>query len=130
MKTQDITNIALLAALAGGAWWLYKQGGNLKTAFNPFSDKNLAYGAADSIAKVIGGEKATVSDIVPGINTYDPNKAANGKPSALPSANAPYWYNQDGTKRTKASGLMATAYDYNHRLIQIIDKATQRAVFV
>lgn len=132
MNFRDTKDIVIIGAVLVGGYFLYTNFAKLKEKANPFSDKNAAYLTAEEIAKMIAGEKATVTDVIPGINNYDPNVAAKltDKASALPNAAAPYWYNKDGTKRNSPTGLLGTAYDYNHKLIQIIDKATQRAVFV
>ncbi len=128
MRDKDLL---LLGLGAVGVWWAFNKLGQAGALVNPFSDKNIAYQGATGIVKIIGGEKATITDVVPGVNNYDPNKATlSDKPSALPAASAPYWYNADRSKRTIPNGLMATAYDYNGKMIQIDNKTTQAAVFV
>lgn len=102
--------------------------------FNPFSDKNMAYQGADSLAKAILGDKATLTDFVPGINktnaTTTPTSAKLLALSFQPPPAAPYWYNRDGSKRTGPMTRGGTVYSADGQLMQITDTATQMAAYV
>lgn len=126
METKDYLLIG--AAIVGG-WWLYRKVGAVGSALNPLSDKNIAYQAADKITKAVGGEKAVITDIIPGVNNYDPNKAVPIPANAIkPGSIAPYWWDASGFKRTAPMGKLGIVYDAIGRRMQIVDAATQAAV--
>ena len=128
METKDYLLIG--AAIVGG-WWLYKKVGVVGTALNPFSDQNIAYQGADKIAKAVAGEKAVITDIIPGVNNYDPNKAVPLPSNAIKPGNiAPYWWDASGFKRTTPMGKAGIVYDAIGRRMQIVDYVTQAAVRV
>ena len=131
METKDYL---LIGAAVIGGYFIYKKvsdaGAAAAAALNPLSDKNLAYKGADVIAKAVGGSKATISDVVPGINTYDPNKTVLPVGAVKPGGIAPYWWDANGFKRNAPMGKAGIVYDAIGRRMQIVDYATQAAVKV
>lgn len=109
-------------------------GDKIGAKLNPFSDKNVAYQGADALAKAAMGPKATISDIIPGINTTTATKTASSstiqKLSVLPTQYAPYWFNADGTKRNTRMNRGGTVYGAYGQLMQITDAMTQAAAYV
>ena len=94
-------DVLVVGGVLGAGYLMFRKYGS---RFDITSDQNVAYQAADSLAKKVFGDKGTVTDFVPGLNTNTANtttsSTALAKLSVVPTQFAPYWYNADGSKRT------------------------------
>lgn len=127
----EISPLTVLLILVGGYAAVRLVKGNL---LNPFSDQNVAYQGVDKVVKAAFGDKATLTDVIPGINRTNATTTAPSrtlqKLSVLPSKAAPFWYNADRTKRTAPMTRGGTVYNAFGQMLQITDTATQAAAKV
>lgn len=70
MKISDIKDIAIVAVLAYGVYWLYKR----RESFNPMSDQNLAYQSVNAAVQALTNEEtlgAWIYNFLRGHQEYD-----------------------------------------------------------